>query len=197
MENEAAVLRYFAQEIEELIKKEKDEIFNEVDGILYKAVQEYENKAKKDAKYRYERSVSEKSKDFAKQKAILNAQKNAEISAYRDTLTQKVFTEVEKKLSLYVQSDAYVESIKNKFISLQKETDLKEGCIYVCKKDVENTSFMKMVEKMQICVLASDRINLGGFIFENQNQGFMIDASYDSLLEEGKEWFYQNSGFHI
>lgn len=197
MENEAAVLQYFKQEIDELVKKEKEAIYEEVDGIFYKAIKEYENKAESDAKYRYERVILEKSKDFSKKQALMNTQKNVEIGAYREALAQKVFNEVKDKLTLFVQSTQYVESVKEKVMALKEKIDLKDVCLYIRKQDLENPSFQKWIKETQIKTKSSDEICLGGFILENNKQGFRIDASYDSLFEEGKEWFYQNANFRI
>lgn len=195
MDNATNVVEYFKQELDALSSKEKDAILIEVDGIISDAVKEYQESAKRDADYAYQKKINEANSEQSKKMAQLNAAKNIKINEKRQELANRVFEEAKEKLEMYVKSEEYKKNLLSSLKTLKDKVDLKDAVLYVNENDKKSEKEIRVVIGDDCIVEVKTQI--GGFILENKKAGIVVDESYDSLLEDQRDWFYQNSGLII
>ncbi|NBK98992.1 MAG: hypothetical protein EOM50_13425 [Erysipelotrichia bacterium] len=197
MDNSTKVLDYFRSEIDAVSRKEVDSILIEVDGIVSEAVKEYQKAAKDDAQYAMQRKMSEANSMQAKKMAELSAEKNNRINEKRRYIEDMVFSQAKEALLAYTQSDQYLDALVKKIDTLSKKVDMANSTLYLKETDLKWKDKIADFIKADCKIEASANIVIGGFIVENKKAGIIIDESYDSLLEDQKEWFYANSGLVI
>lgn len=195
MDNATNVLEYFKQEIESISLKEKDAILVEVDGIISQAVKEYQSLAKQDADYAYQKKISEANSEQAKRIALLNSQKNKEVNELRHAIVESVFTDAKKRLEAYAKTKEYQAHLLSSLTTLCQQMDVQGATLYLNENDKQLEKEIRTIIKDE-CVIEV-KAQIGGFILENKRVGMIVDDSYDSLLEDQKEWFYHNSGLLI
>ena len=195
MDNATNVLEYFKQEIDQVSSKEKDAILLEVDGIISNAVKEYQENAKQDADYAYQKKISEANSDHSKKMAELNASKNIKINVKRQELADRVFKAAKEKLETYTSTEEYKKQFLLALEKVKNKMNMDQSVLYINEND-------KKIEKEIRALIGNAcsiemKAQIGGFILENKEAGVIVDESYDSLLEDQKDWFYQNSGLII
>lgn len=195
MDNATNVLEYFKQEIESISLKEKDAILVEVDGIISQAVKEYQSLAKQDADYAYQKKISEANSEQAKRIALLNAQKNKNVNDKRQEIVESVFIDAKKKLENYAKTKEYQTHLLSSLTKLCQQMNVQGATLYVNENDKQLEKEIRSIIKDE-CVIEV-KAQIGGFILGNKRVGIIVDDSYDSLLEDQKEWFYHNSGLVI
>ena len=180
MENEFEVLEYFQREIDALAEKEKAAALDEVDVSLKEAMQEYERQSQADADYALQIKMQESNRQQAKQISHLNMQKNQAINQKRKEIEDAVFDEARQRIADYVDGDAYKQKLVAQVQAYPTQT------VYVREADLD-------LFAGQANVKPSQAIALGGFCVMDQQGSTYIDASYDTLLEEQREWFHHHS----
>ena len=195
MDNQVNVLSYFKQEIEQIALKEKDAVLLEVDGIISKAVKEYQESAKRDADYAYQKKIGEANNTLSRNVAKQNEIKNAKINEKRQAIVEQVFQDAKAKLETYTQSETYQQHLFSSLKKANETLDLSDAVLYLNAQDMQLANTIKTVVK-DTCVL-QEKAQIGGYVLEVKKAGVIVDESFDSLLEDQRDWFYNNSGLIV
>lgn len=126
---------------------------------------------------------------YVRLRASEKLQANKELLALRESLIEKLFDNVKKRLSEYTEKDEYAGKLESICLSIANEHEGKTGEICLSRKDYELSE--KILSKLPAgyTAVADKSIKLGGVkvIFEKDN--IMCDMTYDCALEEARESF--------
>lgn len=195
MDNANNVLNYFKQEIEQIALKEKDTVLLEVDGIISTAVKEYQESAKRDADYAYQKKISEANNQLSRSVAKQNEVKNNKISEKRSAIAAQVFQDAKAKLEAYTKSEVYQQHLLASLRSIKEKMDIGEATLSLNANDMRLEKEIRAIVG-DACVM-QEKPQIGGYVLEVKKAGVIVDESFDSLLADQEDWFYQNSGLIV
>lgn len=131
--------------------------------------------------------------DVSKNTAILKQQ----IFKRREELKKEVFAEVLIKLNNFTNSDEYLSYLLRKLKELTDNVLAKNSIVFSREEDKKYLNNIKATLPLEVEVVFSERVKIGGFIIENLQAGIINDESIDLKLSNANNWFYENSGLSV
>lgn len=191
------VVRYIKEEISKQVDAECKLILNEAEEIKAKADQELHKDAEKDAKMQLDIELAEIMSNASIEISQANVERTKQLIAKRDELTSQVFASARAGLVAFIASGEYVDFMKTKAVNMQKFAQESEVVFYVREADLKLEKEIKKAFGKQCRVEVSNKIKLGGFIFENVANKTIADETLDTALFDQREWFANHSGLII
>jgi vacuolar-type H+-ATPase subunit E/Vma4 len=121
--------------------------------------------------------------EFTAKKAILK---------HREELTEKLFKEVEGKLSEIRAKSDYVDILTKKLALLSVESGSE---IALSPEDEKYADSLKKNLKADVTFTSDDAISLGGFSVYNKHNGTIIDKTFDGAIDEQRALFTNRNIF--
>lgn len=187
---------YFNEEIKRVSSKEISEIEAEIEAIRKKVISELEENAKTNAKIIVEQEIREMESEHAINISRLQDENNRKLMNYRKELTTKLFDEVTAKLKSFSESPEYGVLMLKK-IKAQSGKHQGHAVISVALKDEELLPELLNNYEGDVEGKIDPAIALGGFSIMFENEGIVIDETFDSTLKDEKEKFYSTSNLII
>ena len=183
MSNINEKLNAFEKTIMEDAKKEADEILAEFEAKKNKIAQELTRAAKKDADETLRAEKEKLERKENEQLSEANATGKRELLNVRREITEKVFSEVERKIGDFRKTEKYYEYLKNTVKSGIESIGEGEKIIYIDKND---SAYKEALEKeFGITVKTENEEFLGGARVCNTEKNIVCDNTVaDRLLEE-------------
>lgn len=188
MNHEQEVLAYFEKEIKELSQAEKKIVDQQMDRMIADAKEEYRDYAKKEQEQRFRCWKEEQDREHARRMAQLSKEKNKVISDHRQNMERSVFEEVKARLLLYCDSAEYHAWLNN---AIAKQAALQETAIVELHPKENIVTWQQRFPHLQF--RNDDTILIGGYRWKDTIHKTIQDHTFDTLLEEEKTWFYENS----
>ena len=114
----------------------------------------------------------------------------------RQEIVDEVFSNCEKKLAQFTNSDKYQSFIDNSLKKVSKILDRGKTIIYLRKEDFKFKD--KIKSNFEECEIKERKdILIGGIYALNESLGLVIDDTLDSKLDEQHEWFAENCGLTL
>lgn len=196
-ENKHELEQYFKDEINRCAKAEEEAILEEVKEIRAKALEEIEKEAQRNAQLVLDQEKSEISSDMAIEKSRVSVDTTRRLIAKREEYSQQVFSAVKAKLIAFTEGKDYAEYLQKKAALLASAMHMDDGVFYVREVDLKYGDALKKGYGKACEVKASDTIEVGGFRFAQAAKGMEVDETFDSALNDQREWFYDHSGMII
>lgn len=178
---------YIINEINEISDNEtnaiEDEYKNLKQDALNRVIKELEYSCEQEANNR----IKEQDKNYSKEKAEYSAFVYKQLFDKRNEYVDMIFNKVKEEL---LNDINYKESLADKIVLELSKYQLDEPIVYVKEEDLQYIKNVKMK------VHARKNIQLGGFVIESNN-GKIIDKTLDTILEEQRQWFYENAKFAL
>ncbi|MGB4985294.1 MAG: hypothetical protein WBO70_05935 [Erysipelotrichaceae bacterium] len=185
----------FQRIVDEINKITEDKIAyieNETHNYQAKEQERYELKVKHDIDKYMVNELREIKSETTLIQAELERKTKTEISEYRIKLENMIFDKIINKLETFARSNNYSQWLVEK---LTKEgNDFINGELYIAEKDEKIVK--DVIKKYQLTVHI-DPIKYGGFRLISSDQAIESDCTFLSMLEDQKDWFYQNMNFEI
>lgn len=191
------VVRYIKEEISKQVEAECKLILNEAEEIKAKADHELHKDAEKDAKLQLDIELAEIISNASIEISKSNVERTKQLIDKRDELTSQVFACAHDALCAYVDSDEYTNYMKNKALSMRKYAQESEVVFYVREADMKLEKEIKKAFAQACRVEVSNKIKIGGFVFENKANKTIADETLDTALFDQREWFANHSGLII
>lgn len=188
--------QYFEEEIQRVSGKEIEKIESEIDTIRQKSIEEMEEEAQREAGLTKDQEIKEMMADQAIRISKLHEETNRKLMKKRRELFDAIFDEAKIKLKEYASSSECIQLLKQKASDLGKK-DFDHVTFYIAKKDSELLKALQEAYGKACDGKADETIELGGFRMECESRGIVIDETFDTGLDEQKDWFYTNSGLFI
>ncbi len=195
MSNINEKLSVFEKTIMDDAKKEADEILAEFEAKKSKIASKIKLEAQKEAnsvlgseKEKLLRAENEKISEEAAvyKRELLNTRREIE---------NKVFEEVEEKISEFRKSEKYFDFLKKAVADAAESVGEGEKIIYIDKKDAEFKPLLEEIFSYPV-VIASAEIK-GGARVSNTDKNIVCDNTVSDRLLEEKDAFLELSGLKI
>jgi len=187
---------YFNEEIKRVSSKEISEIEAEIEAIRKKVISELEENAKTNAKIIIDQETKEMESDHAISISRLQDENNRNLMIYRKELTTSLFDEVTAKLKAFSETPEYGELMMKK-IKAQSGKHQGRAVISVALKDEKLLPELLRNYEGEVEGKVDPVIELGGFSMMFENEGVVLDETFDSTLKDEKEKFYSTSNLII
>jgi len=187
---------YFNEEIKRVSSKEISEIEAEIEAIRKKVISELEENAKTNAKIIIDQETKEMESDHAISISRLQDENNRKLIIYRKELTTSLFDEVTTKLKAFSETSEYGELMMKK-IKAQSGKHQGRAVISVALKDEKLLPELLRNYEGEVEGKVDPVIELGGFSMMFENEGVVLDETFDSTLKDEKEKFYSTSNLII
>lgn len=196
-ENKLELEQYFKDEINRCAKAEEEAILEEVKEIRAKALEETEKEAQRNAQLVLDQEKSEIASDMAIEKSRVSVDTTRRLIAKREAYAQAVFKAVKAKLIAFTEGNEYADYLQKKAAQLASKMRTEDGIFYVREVDLKFGDALKKGYGLKCAVKASDDIEIGGFRFAQTAKGIEVDETFDSALNDQREWFFDHSGMII
>lgn len=196
-ENKLELEQYFKDEINRCAKAEEEAILEEVKEIRAKALEEIEKEAQRNAQLVLDQEKSEIASDMAIEKSRVSVDTTRRLIAKREAYSQQVFSAVKAKLIAFTEGKDYADYLQKKAALMASAMHIDDGVFYVREVDLKYGEALKKGYGKACVVKASDMIEVGGFRFAQTAKGIEVDETFDSALNDQREWFYDHSGMII
>lgn len=188
--------QYFKDEIQRINQIELACIEKDIDEIREKAIEELESSVQQEAHMYYEQEFKELQSEHAVQLSKLHEETNRKLMKKRKELSESVFTQVKQQLESFVASDAYVDFLCDK-VKRFAEYGYEDVILYLSKHDMMLKDQLQNAYGKACEIMQDEEIVLGGVRLECLKNGRIVDETFDTVLEEQKDWFYTNSGLFV
>jgi V/A-type H+-transporting ATPase subunit E len=170
------------QEVAEFKQKELDEAEVYVLAEAYRLIQ---------------KEMAEMRNGISREMAQREMNARRELLAKRKKITEEVFERAEKSLYEFTAKSEYSDLLKKFAGELSKAFD-KPGTVLCIKKDDQKYQELIQQAFSGDCTFKIDAdIHIGGIRAYNSEMGIVADDTLDSMLEDQREWFEENSGMAV
>lgn len=147
---------------------------------------------KKEIEAYYHAELNELKLDTASLISQIQLKTKRDLLKVRQDLASDLFNEVQNRLLTYVASKEYKGYLIKKI--KKYEYDFNQGYFEVAIKDV--ALFKEILKSMNYqAEVRETTILIGGFLYTSPLEMIQVDETIDSMLNEQKDWFQDNSGF--
>lgn len=186
-------LKRFEQIIFSDVEKEVNAIVEETDAYKNKALAEYHEKMLDEYFDYMQEQVKKIKADTKRRISQTELETQREILMARNEIAARVFDTVKQDLTAFTEKEEYRAYLTERIQAAVKDADIKNFQILVKASDLpllENSGFLDKIAP-------DDSIRLGGFILISQDDGFMVDESFDSKLDGLVAYFNRTSGLTV
>jgi len=195
--NEDSLLRYFHDEIERVSSRKIAALQKEIS----QKKEEELAKLSLEVKHQVDLSLGVELKDMRdKYRQDINdlLSKNAHILyERRKEISEDIFSEIHKKLLLFVKSKKYEALIASKLETVEAQMTNQNLSFFIHSNDETCSKMIKEHFEKNVKIIHDDNIKIGGFRVVSDKLMLEIDETLDTKLENNKTWFYSNSKLFI
>lgn len=186
---------YFVEEIKRVSQLEIDALDEQIQKAHEESFAQMQKELASEAAYERESRLKELESEQSIELSKLQERLHHDLLAQRSKIADEVFAAVRAKLMDFTKSREYETYLLDK-VKKAAALGYGEACLYVGKKDSDRLA--ALCETFGKCEGKIDEdIVLGGLRVEYRAQGIVLDESFDTSLEEQKEWFYANAGLYV
>lgn len=189
-EIQARKLERFTESVNTEVEEHISKIIDEANELSSKRLEKTEDNALLDAYNKIQKSVRDTEAKYRRMYALEEQKFRMDALRHREELSNKIFSDIEKKLSEFTSSEKYGDYL---FRIAEVEKLSGGGEIAVSPRDKAYGE--KLGEKYGFEVRLDESIELGGLMIINKEQGIIIDKTFDSALEEQKKAFSSRYSF--
>lgn len=196
MLDETVILEeYFKDEIKRVSNIEIEQIEDEISEIRSMSIQSMEQDALHIARIQLEQEMRELTSEHAIQLSKTHEETNRKLMKKRRELSDSIFQEAVQQIKDFTQGKEYGDYLVDKARALADGT-YGHVVFYVGKRD---EAFLSAICKAYgDCDGAMDPdIRIGGLRMECEDKGLVVDETFDTGIDEQRDWFYTNSGLFI
>lgn len=197
MKNIEEVVRYIEDEIAKTADAECNQILTQVNEVKAKAEEELYKEVKRDAQLQLNAQLAEIDAQAALEISKCNSETTKQLIAKREAYTENVFTQVNKVLKEFTESNEYASFLTKKAEKVAALCKADGSVFLIRKEDEKYASLLKNAYGYQCEVKVDDSISMGGIIFEAASSHAVYDETLDAALKDQYEWFANHSGLII
>lgn len=185
---EKAVEQETGKKIEEIdaeIEAYKKQEYEKVREMQYNKMYTYMQEQVRAIKAKHKREVTQH--DLACKRELLE---------YRNSLVEQVFADAKEQLRQFTNSDSYENYLVRKLLAVAKDFPCEGAVIRVSKEDLKFEDVLKKTVH-GVTVEADPKNHLGGFTIVNLEKRVLEDETFESLLEDERQAFYERCTLKI
>ena len=174
--------------------EKRDELLADYEKEKISELQEFEEKCKRDYEKQSETEILNAKKECSREIAQAITERKKEIFAYRESLIDSVFEEVDKKFSEFKKSADYFKYLVKQVNDAKKE--LKSDKL-VITLDVSDEALAGKLKNEFNAEVKTETGITGGAIVLSSETSVCCDLSYSKKISDLRETFLEKSGFSI
>ena len=184
----------FLKAIQKYADEQKHQIESEVEMFKKEELEKAKEEGLKDAYNLIQKEQSSRRSKIISNTAKVESESKKALYQKRIEITENVFNKAFKKLSDYSLTNEYIENMKKTAKEIA-QTLQGQNCIIKIKPKDEGLKgdLSACFNGCNVTVEIEKLILIGGFEVFCQDKGVFIDKTLDTLLNDQKEWFYENS----
>lgn len=180
----AAIEREANKEIEQILNEaeesKKSELTSKEDEVLYNAYEMIQGKVS-ESSVETKKEISKRQLEY--KKSLLERRKQLELQVFRN---------VEQKILDFRNEPDYENWIISKIKKFSEEYNQDNVVFQIGLFDRKLEGKILVAYGKPCKVECVDSIKLGGVIFADYKNSYIIDETFDSILEDEKEWFHNH-----
>lgn len=188
--------QYFEEEIDRVSGIEIKQIEDEIADIRDKALQGLEADAQREAGIVREQELKELQSEHAIHLSKAHEETNRKLMAKRKEYSELVFHQAKDEIMAFTKKDEYRDYLKKKASALA-DGSFTDAVFCIRKEDMVYADDIQKAYGKECKVQVDEDMILGGLRLECISLGIVVDETFDTALEEQKDWFYTNSGLFI
>ena len=197
MASNAEKMNKFYLAINHYATDQRKKIEQEVADFKRKELDDAEVDALTEAYRLIQKEMAEMRNGIAREMAQREMASRRELLAKRQSITDDIFERAAKQLIEFTQKSEYA-ALLQKFAAQLPKKFQNPGTVICIKKDDEKfEDQLKNAFKGDCTFKIDAEIHLGGIRAYNSEMGIMADETLDSLLEDQRTWFEENSGMAV
>ena len=187
----------FLKAIEKYAKRQRMALKNETEVFEKEVIAKAEQDGLRDAQALITKEQSAVRARISADMAKKEAEGNLEIFKTRQKMTEEIFHKASQKLQSYAQTPAY----EQKLLDYAKECaeffgkDMVEVCL--CKRDMKFADKISRLFYGECRVKEVMDIQIGGLRAYCPQQKISVDKTFDTQLQQQREWFYEHSDLKV
>lgn len=178
-------------------EEQRAKIEQEVEEFKQRELEETEIEVLTEAYHLIQKEMAQMRSGITQEMAHRGMDARKELLAKRQKITDEVFERCSNYFQEYTQKSEYP-ALLEKFAKNLSSTFTKPGTVLCLRED--DAKYQARIEKAfgSPCTFKTDnQIVLGGIRALNSEMGIMVDETLDSMLEDQREWFEENSGMAV
>lgn len=196
LDNTTELGQYFKEEIDRVSDIEVKQIDREIADIREKALQTMESDAQREAGIARDQELRELQSEHAIRLSKLHEETNRKLMAKRKELCELVFSQAKDNIKTFTSSNEYRQMLIKKASALAN-APYEQVTFYVSKADEKYLSDIKKAYGKACDTAVDADIQVGGMRMECIADGIVVDETFDTAMDDEKDWFYTNSGLFI
>jgi|GEM_PF-2353696 len=188
-------LRRFQAAIQKEVERRKREVLAGVDQVKSEQLSKAEDTVLKGAYEMIQHEVNELSVENRREISQQRLEKKKEYLERRKALEDALFDRVKTRLVQYAKTERYKASVIQSVEDLVREYPYDNTVFQLNRNDQDIEAQVLLTYGRPCKVEYTDSIEVGGVIYINRSQGYIIDRSLDAVLQEQREWFHVHGGF--
>lgn len=190
-------LSKFNLAINHYAEEQRSKIEQEIEEFKQRELEEAEVEVLTEAYHMIQKEMAEMRSGITREMARRGMEARKELLAQRQKITDEVFARSYEYLKEYTKKSEYP-ALLEKFAKKLSSTFTKEGTVLCIKADDEQYEAQIQKAFGASCSFKIDNtIALGGIRAVNPEMGIMADETLDTMLEDQREWFEENSGMAV
>ena len=191
-------LNKFNQAINHYAEEQRRKIENEVAEFKQRELEEAEVEVLTEAYHLIQKEMAEMRGSITKDIAHREMDARRQLLEKRQKITDEVFQSASQKLLEFTKTEKYISLLK-KFaeeisaLFLKKSSDVKDTVICLKPDDEKHWKILQQNFSIPCTLKIDEEITIGGMCAYSPSLGFMADSTLDSMLEDQREWFEENS----
>lgn len=187
MPNDTEKLSRFEKAVSSEVETKTTEILAEVDSYKEEKLVDVQEAEIQRAYDMIQRKAAEIRASFARDVTREKMTARQRLLLRRNELTENLFKQAEDKIREYTTSDAYSQKLKSMLANYQGE-QAEDFKILTRAEDVELVRSLAPGKTVE----SSPEIHMGGLIFYSESRHLYQDETYDTMLKNAQEEFYDS-----
>lgn len=168
------------------------EILAEAENEKKRIISAAEEKGRNEAEKYLDEKKRDAGRDFVREISRTELETKRNVLLYREELTEKLFSDVKKRLEEYRKTDAYSKKLADMLASSGISGSVE---IRLAPEDMKLADSLKKGIKAETEFKADGNIKLGGLAVYFKDKGTVLDKTFDLALEEQREIFTSSNAF--
>ncbi len=178
-------------------EEQRNKIEQEVAEFKQKELEEAEVDVLAEAYRLIQKEMAEMRNGISREMAQREMNGRRELLGKRQKITEEIFERATKSLFEFTQKSEYA-TLLQKFAGELSKVFRKPGTILYIKEDDQKYQGLIKEAFDGDCTFNFDTaIHIGGIRAYNSEMGIVADKTLDSMLEDQREWFEENSGMAV
>lgn len=187
----------FYQAINHYAEEQRKKIEQEMAEFKRKELNDAEVDALTEAYRMIQKEMAEMRNGISRELAQRELKGRRELLEQRQKITDTVFERAAAELSAFTKTPQYADMLVRFTASLPEKIRKDGTVIYLKEEDAKYREQIKTAFGVDCTFRTDAEIKIGGLRACNSEMGIMADETLDSLLEDQRAWFEENSGMAI